>query len=352
MANEIDNGAVLVRAIRKDDLDGLMSLAQQVGAGMTTLKPDLKMLKRRIEVACASFAQQIPPEQRDYVFVLEEIASGKIIGVCAIKAAVGLDEPFYNYRLGKVVHSSKELHVYSRMETLYLSNDLTGCSELCSLFLHPDYRHGNYGKLLSKCRFLFIAQFPHLFNEKLISELRGFQRPDGSSPFWDNLGRHFFKMDFSRADDLSTLGKKSFIAELMPSYPLYVTFLPKEAQEVIGKVHVDTAPAKRLLEQEGLYYEGFVDIFDAGPVMQAWVNELRAVRESKLVEVIDAVAPPTGSEPILVANADIHDYRIILSDACPNNGQLQLSKEQKHALRIPAHLVKSQVRIMSLHIKK
>ena len=36
------------------------------------------------------------------------------------------------------------------MDTLYLSNDLTGCSELCSLFLHPDYRQGNHGKLLSK----------------------------------------------------------------------------------------------------------------------------------------------------------------------------------------------------------
>ena len=30
--------------------------------------------------------------------------------------------------------------------------DMTGSTELCSLFLHPDYRSGNNGKLLSKSR--------------------------------------------------------------------------------------------------------------------------------------------------------------------------------------------------------
>lgn len=344
------NKMTLVRAIRKDDLDGLMYLATQVGPGMTTLKPDRKMLGDRISIAVDSFAGQIPPEQCDYLFVLEDPDSGKIVGVSAIKGAVGLDEPFYNFRIGTLVHSSKELNVYSRMETLYLSNDLTGCAELCTLFLHPNYRIGNNGKLLSKCRFLFIAQFPHLFSEKLISELRGFQRPDGSSPFWDHLGRHFFQMDFGRADDLSSLGKKSFIAELMPRHPLYVTYLPEEAQQVIGQVHVDTAPARRLLEQEGLYFEGFVDIFDAGPVLQARVNELRSIRQSELAEVVESVGQNAPSnEPILIANTNMQDYRIILSDVSPENGQLQLTPEQQQALHCS---VKSQVRLMPLNAKK
>ncbi len=343
---------LVVRAINKDDLDGLMYLATQVGDGMTTLKPDTTMLGNRIAVACDSFAEKIPPEKRDYLFVLEDTANGKIAGVSAIKSAVGLDEPFYNYRIGTLVHSSKELNVYSRMDTLYLSNDLTGCAELCSLFLHPDYRTGNNGKLLSKCRFLFIAQFPHLFSEKLIAELRGFQHPDGSSPFWDNLGRHFFKMDFNRADDLSSLGKKSFIAELMPRHPLYVAYLPKEAQEVIGQVHVDTQPARHLLEQEGLYYEGFVDIFDAGPVLQARVNELRSVRTSELVEVVDVAEAGAGTsapQATLVANTDIQNYRIIVSDIAAEHSQLQLTQEQQQALHCVPH---APVRTMSLNIKK
>ena len=60
------------------------------------------------------------------MFVMEDTDSGRMAGVCAIKGAVGLNEPFYNYRIGTLVHSSRELDIFTRMETLYLSNDLTG----------------------------------------------------------------------------------------------------------------------------------------------------------------------------------------------------------------------------------
>ncbi|RJG00083.1 arginine N-succinyltransferase [Noviherbaspirillum saxi] len=339
---------LVVRAIREGDLEGLLELATQVGPGMTTLKPDRAALGRRIEIACASFAETIAPAQRDYVFVMEDTARNRLAGVSAIKSAVGLDEPFYNYRLGTLVHSSNELKIFSRMDTLYLSNDLTGCAELCSLFLHPDYRTGSNGKLLSKCRFLFIAQFPHLFPEKLIAEMRGFQRSDGTSPFWDSLGRHFFKMDFSRADDLTSLGQKSFIAELMPRHPLYVAYLPQEAQDVIGRVHVDTAPARHLLEQEGMHYEGYVDIFDAGPVLQARVIELRAVRESEMATVDDLSGDVAGV-PCLVATNSMQQFRIIATDAFPEQGRIGLDDSHQALLGIHAG---DPVRTMALNPKK
>jgi arginine N-succinyltransferase len=43
------------------------------------------------------------------MFVMEDTATGRLAGVCAIKGAVGLTEPFYNYRIGTLVHSSREL---------------------------------------------------------------------------------------------------------------------------------------------------------------------------------------------------------------------------------------------------
>ncbi|HYD96825.1 MAG TPA: arginine N-succinyltransferase [Noviherbaspirillum sp.] len=340
---------LVVRAIREQDLDGLLALAELVGSGMTTLKPDRKSLGQRVEIACASFAEQIAPAQRDYVFVMEDAALGKVVGVCAIKSAVGLDEPFYNYRIGTLVHSSKELKVFSRMDTLYLSNDLTGCAELCSLFLHPDYRQGINGKLLSKSRFMFVAQFPHLFSEKLIAEMRGYQRADGRSPFWDSLGRHFFKMEFDRADDLTSLGKKSFIAELMPRHPLYVAYLPQEAQEVIGRVHVDTAPARRLLEQEGMHYEGYVDIFDAGPVLQARVAELRSLRESELAIADLAAEEAAGEQSTLVATTRMQDFRVIAAPAHARRGRLALTAQHHELLGCRAG---DAVRAMPLNPKK
>ena len=315
---------------------------------MTTLKPDRKMLGDRVAVAVASFAQTIPPEQRDYMFVMEDTSNGRLAGICAIKGAVGLDEPFYNYRIGTLVHSSRELDVFTRMETLYLSNDLTGATELCSLFLHPDYRSGNNGKWLSKSRFLFIAQFPHLFTEKLIAEMRGYQGEDGTSPFYEGLGRHFFKMDFNHVDDLTALGKKAFIAELMPRQPMYVAYLPDEAQAVIGKVHRSTAPARKLLEQEGMHFEGYVDIFDAGPVLQARVSELRAMRESTLATA-DAATVSGDTEPLLISNTVLQDFRMILTSANPVAGKIGLSASELELLHCHSG---DSIRTLPLSVRK
>jgi arginine N-succinyltransferase len=50
--------------------------------------------------------------------------------------------------------------------------------------------------------------------------------------------------------------------------------------QVIAQVHPQTLPAYRVLESEGLCYQGYVDIFDAGPTLEANSDELRAVKES------------------------------------------------------------------------
>ncbi|AEI81549.1 arginine N-succinyltransferase subunit alpha (plasmid) [Cupriavidus necator N-1] len=330
---------LVLRAIRFADLPALLSLAGRVGPGMTTLKADPDALARRIVTAEASFAGTIAPTERDYVFVLENTRNGDIAGVSAIKAAVGLDEAFYSFRLGQLVHSSREIGVYSNKKTLFLSNDLTGCAELRTLFLDPSHRQGHNGKLLSKGRLMFAASFVDLLPDVLCAELRGYLRPDGTSPFWESLGQHFFKMDFSVADDHSGGGAKSFIAELMPRFPIYADFLTEEAQAVIGRVHASTEPARRMLEQEGMAYEGLVDIFDAGPVVQGHIRHLRITKESTLAiayPVPDGTRALHAGAPQLVCNTRLADFRAIVTDAAPAFGRLSLTHEECAALAVDA----------------
>jgi arginine N-succinyltransferase len=339
---------LVIRSIAASDLDPLIDMAREVGGGMTTLKPDRQMLGDRVACAVASFQETIPPEERDYMFVMEDTETGHMAGVCAIKAAVGLNEPFYNYRIGTLVHSSRELNVFTRMETLYLSNDLTGATELCSLFLKPDYRKGYNGKWLSKSRFLFIAQFQQLFTEKIIAEMRGYLTEDGASPFYEGLGRHFFKMDFNHVDGLTAMGKKSFIAELMPRQPLYVEYLPDSAREVIGQVHRSTLPARKLLEQEGMHYEGYVDIFDAGPVLQGRVKELRSVRDSVLRIAVEGRAGGE-TECLLVSNTKLDNFRMVLAQATIDGAEIALSAQELALLHVQAG---DPVRTLSLNVRK
>jgi arginine N-succinyltransferase len=329
----------VLRAIKHQDLDALVGLAIKVGPGMTTLKPDAAALSARIDMAVRSFAGEVSSRDADYVFMLEECGSKEVVGVSALKGRVGLDEPFYNFRLGRLVHSSRELGIYADKSTLYLTNDYTGCAELCTLFLDPAHRGGHNGRLLSKARLLFIAGHLPQLPDAVIAELRGYLRDDRTSPFWESLGRHFFRMDFDRADDISSLGRKSFIAELMPKFPVYTDFLTDEARQSIGVVHRSTAPARHLLEQEGFWYEGYVDIFDAGPVLRAHTKELRIVRESQLAiacrtPAVDGTAPAAERPALLVASTRRADFRVIVAEGAVEYGQLQLGAQQMDALQI------------------
>src|SRR5699024_123992 len=129
--------------------------------------------------------------------------------------------------------------------TLHLSNDMTDTSEICSLLLANEYHGGGNGLLLSRCRFMYLDEFSDCFSDKVFAEMRGVSDEQGQSPLWDALGSKFFDMEFARADRLSALGNKSFIAELMPKYPIYLSLLPDSARAVISEVHNNTIPALR-----------------------------------------------------------------------------------------------------------
>ncbi|MGB1239549.1 MAG: arginine N-succinyltransferase [Pseudomonadales bacterium] len=303
---------MVIRPIESRDAEALRELARITGAGFTSLQDNDEQVAGKLAAALAAFTQEQSQKEALYLFVLEDLDAQCIAGICGIESAVGLSEPWYNYRVGTMVHASRELDVYNQMHTLTISNDHTGYSELCTLFLHPDYRHSRNGHLLSKSRFLFLAEFPQLFNEKIIAEMRGFSDKDGVSPFWEGLGKHFFSVDFPTADRMSSIDK-AFIAELMPKYTLYTNLLPKSAQEVIGTTHENTLPARKLLEREGMRFGNYVDIFDGGPTLEGNIGDLRAVKESHYAKVlIDDSNPPDG-ELHLISTTQFEQFRCVMS---------------------------------------
>ena len=211
---------MIIRPLMETDADALLSLARKAGIGFTSLPADPDRIACRVVSSLAAFSDQVNlKHEQSYMFVLEDTLVSKVVGICGIESSIGLSSPWYSYRIGTLVHSSRELNVHNTFPTLYLSNDQTACAEVCTLFLDPNYRHSRNGNLLSKSRFLFLAEFPERFESKIIAEMRGVSNDDGQSPFWDGLGAHFFDMPFADADHLTGLGKKEFIAELMPRHP-------------------------------------------------------------------------------------------------------------------------------------
>ncbi|HAW92301.1 MULTISPECIES: arginine N-succinyltransferase [unclassified Arsukibacterium] len=300
---------MVIRPIRADDYPALYQMAVESGHGFTSLPVNDELLMRKISRSEQSLQKKVSsPGDEGYLFVLEDTSNGDVCGTSALEAAVGLDDAFYHYHLGKVVHSSRSLGVYKTVDILTLCNDYTGVSELCTLFLRENRREKNNGRLLSKSRFLFMAEFAERFADRVIAEMRGVSDQNGHSPFWRWLQEHFFSVDFPTADYLTGIGQKVFIAELMPKYPIYVSLLSKQAQQVIGKVHDKTRPALALLQSEGFSNRGYVDIFDAGPTVEARVEHIRSIRYSRKLQV-QIGTPGPDSQPYLICNTNLEQFR-------------------------------------------
>ena len=331
-----------IRPITHDDLPAVLALSERTGTGLTTLPANRDRLAKRIERSLASLAGAADKATECYMFVLVEgdgSDAGRVVGISAIEAAVGLNEPWYNFHVGTLVHASRALDVYTVAPTLFLSNDHTGHTELCSLFLDQNYRRGKNGVLLAKSRLLFIAEFADVFATKVIAELRGRLEPDGTSPFWEGLGRHFFAMEYKTADYLTGTGQKSFIAELMPRHPVYVNLLPQTARDAIGAVHADTAPARTMLEQEGFRYEGYVDIFDAGPTVECRRDDIDAGRRSLVMPCTRGEGDPvpdnlTDDILWLVCNRKFTDFRALVTAAPARVDRFPLLAYAADALRV------------------
>ena len=305
---------LVIRPLQENDLDALYAMAEGAGKGLTTLPADRELLTRKINHARETFNQRCAPEAGLYLFALEDTELKRCVGISGIQARVGLDEVFYNYRLSVTVNASRELGVHVRTPTLHLSNDMTDTTEICSLLLSGSHRGGGTGLLLSRCRFMYLDDFRKHFSEKVFAEMRGVSDDKGQSPLWDALGSKFFDMEFSEADMLSGLGNKSFIAELMPKYPIYLPMLPDAARAVISQVHENTAPALKMLQAEGFNFNGMVDIFDGGPVVEAFIHNIRTVREGINRHVMIRKKPLDMNVPaedqVMISNRSFRDFRV------------------------------------------
>ena len=298
-----------IRPAREGDLRSLYNLAKLTGGGFTNLPAEKKTLGAKLERSAAGFTRTTETPGDDlYVFMLEDMDSKDIRGTCQVFGAVGTERPFYSYLISTLAQKSEELGRIFRNQTLNLTTDLEGSSEVGGLFLHPHERAGGLGLLLARSRYLFIARHRKRFGDTVLAELRGVMDEGGHSPFWDAIGGRFFGMTFPEADEFNAIHGTQFIADLFPKSPIYVSMLPDSARTVIGQPHPSGKGALRMLEQEGFVWDGYVDIFDGGPTVTARTDQIRSVRDARELTV---VANGTGGErqALLLSSGTLEDFR-------------------------------------------
>jgi arginine N-succinyltransferase len=285
-----------VRPAANEDFQAIYEMAKLTGGGFTNLPPDRGALVDKIIRSVKSFASDAQEPGDDlFLFVLEHGESGQIRGTCQVFGMVGTEHPFYSYRIATLTQTSQALGRTFRAESLNLTTDLEGSSEVGGLFLHPGERAGGLGMLLARSRYLFIKLHRERFGKRVIAELRGVIDEGGGSPFWDSIAGRFFGMNFQEADEFNAAHGTQFIADLMPKTPIYTAMLPESARAVMGMPHPSGRAAMKMLEREGFHYDCYIDIFDGGPTMIAATDQIRTIRESRalvLAAVEDRVEAP------------------------------------------------------------
>jgi arginine N-succinyltransferase len=326
---------LVLRPVELTDLRQLQHLARDSLVGVTSLPDDTECLREKILDSCASFEKDVEghgPE--NYFFVLEDLTRERLVGCSEILATAGFSEPFYSLRNRHFTSASRELNIEHGVPALSLCHDLSGHTLLRGFHIDAALVRTPFSELLSRARLLFIAAHSQRFAEAVITEIVGFSSDEGQSPFWDAVGKHFFDLPYVEAERLCGLESRTFLAELMPQYPIYVPMLPQAAQDCIGRIHPDGQEAFDILEREGFETNSYIDLFDGGPTLYARTPGIRSIAKSqtgtaRLGSPIDA----RGS--YLVSNDSLKDYRAIVADLDYQAGQpVRLSAEMCAALNV------------------
>ncbi|RON36213.1 arginine N-succinyltransferase [Pseudomonas brassicacearum] len=326
---------LVLRPVDLTDLPQLQQLARDSLVGVTSLPDDTECLREKILDSCASFEKDVEghgPE--NYFFVLEDLPRERLVGCSEILATAGFSEPFYSLRNRHFTSASRELNIEHGVPALSLCHDLSGHTLLRGFHIDAALVRTRFSELLSRARLLFIAAHSQRFAEAVITEIVGFSSDEGHSPFWDAVGKHFFDLPYAEAERLCGLESRTFLAELMPQYPIYVPMLPQAAQDCIGRIHPDGQEAFDILEREGFETNSYIDLFDGGPTLYARTPGIRSIAQSQT-----GTAKPGASidalGSYLVSNDSLKDYRAIVADLDYQAGQpVGLSAEMCAALNV------------------
>jgi arginine N-succinyltransferase len=295
-----------IRGAVSSDEDQLLEVAHHLNT--VNLPADRESIRGILELSQRSFSGAIKdPRRREYVFVLADLETNRIVGTSMIIGQLGRrDAPYVYVDVFEEERYSATLDKHFQHVVLKIGYSYSGPTEIGGLIVSPEYRKKpeRLGLLISYVRFLYLRMHRDWFRDELLAELLPPLEPDGTSHLWNAVGRKFTEMTYAEADFLSKKNKE-FVKGLFPEGPIYATLLPENAQAVIGKVGAQTKGVEKMLRRVGFRYAWRVDPFDGGPHFTAPTDEVTLVRASQQARITGLLADPTSSRTRALVATDL-----------------------------------------------
>ena len=319
----------IIRPVESKDIDALEDFANKSSIGIVNLPRSRDFLLEIIEESLRSFSQDIKkPDLEKYTFVLEDFETKELGGTAGICSQMGVGNPAYYFKIESTPHEFCK-------EPLKILNSVSytnGPSEICALYLKPEFRKEGLGKFLSLSRFLFIADQRCRFKDTIVAEMRGYVK-ENSIPFWNLIGRKFLDIPYEELSYME-LKNRSFIPKVLPKWPLYIDLLPKEAQDCLAKTHDSTIPALKMLYKQGFSFTSEVHPFDGGPKISCKTEEIDTISSSVLAKVVAFDNYFENNDSYMLSNAKL-DFRACLTNMkIVGNNQISIPKKVAEALNV------------------
>ncbi|MBA2544086.1 MAG: arginine N-succinyltransferase [Deltaproteobacteria bacterium] len=291
-----------IRQSYRDDVEQVLAVAEYLDT--VNLPADRAHIEAILDRSERSFAEEFPPAEREFLFVLEDLTAKKIIGTSMIYAQHGTRRaPHIFFRVETDERYSVTLDKHMVHQTLRIGYNYNGPTEIGGLILLPEYRRSaatggeGLGKALSFVRFLFMRMHRAWFRDNVLSELLPPLETDGTSKLWEALGRKFTGLTYQEADLLSK-DNKEFIHALFPDDPIHTELLSDDVRSVIGQVGTETKAVEAMLRRIGFDYAGQIDPFDGGPHFCAATDKISVVHDAQELAV-RTIAQPEGKWAVL-----------------------------------------------------
>jgi arginine N-succinyltransferase len=290
-----------IRQAKPEDVPTLLKLAKMVH--FINLPADREVIYSKVMRSreCFLKASGNPPEEHDagrengaesglravmkktdfFMFVLEDTATGAILGTSQVIARMGgAGNPNYSLKLSKRDFFSESLQTGTSHIVARLHADESGPTEIGGLILQPASRGQRLGRFISFVRFHFMGLHRDLFSERMVAEMMGPITLDGQNMLWEYFGRRFIPLSYTEADKHCQRSRE-FIEALLPPGDIYLSLLPPEARDVVGRVGDETVPARKMLEKLGFKFKDLVDPFDGGPHLEAVTDKIPLVKATR-----------------------------------------------------------------------
>ncbi|MEM1283490.1 MAG: arginine N-succinyltransferase, partial [Chlamydiota bacterium] len=170
------------------------------------------------------------------------------------------------------------------------------------------------------------------FDDIIIANLRGVFKKNGKSIFWEELGRHFFDVGYETLQH-RLLEDPELVPSLLPKHPIYLSLLSDELRSVVGQPHKNSSPALNMLLDEGFNLTNRVDLFDGGPSVEAFIDQVNFIRFNDVAKICSIKPESKTDEKVIVCNNQL-DFRATFAHINPSiDGKAHISSKVARALQ-------------------